>query len=100
MVGVIFIRLSDPLLTCHDTWTRRQLLALNVTTSDENLNTDYIAQWGQNIYALSFYGGSKMILDGSNSFWSGSIHFGQVQIIKISPEKSDLNPEILHEMVV
>ena len=33
-------------------------------------------------------------------FWTGPIHFGQVQIIKISPEKSDLNPEILHEMVV
>ena len=55
------------------------------------------------IYALSFYG-SKMImdrpndfdrvpiiLDGPNSFWSGPNHFGQVQIIKISPEKSNLN---------
>ena len=47
--------------------------------------------------ALSFYG-SKMILDcpnnfsrvpivldGSKSFWSGPKHFGQVQIIKVSP---------------
>ena len=54
-------------------------------------------------YALSFYG-SKIILDlpndfgrvpiifdGSNSFGSGPNHFGQVQIIKISSEKSDLN---------
>ena len=53
--------------------------------------------------ALSFYG-SKMILDrpnyfgwvrivldGSNSFWSCSNHFGKVQIIKISPEKSNMN---------
>jgi hypothetical protein len=39
---------------------------------------------------LSFYG-SKMILDVSNVFWSGPNHFGQVQIIKISPEKSNLN---------
>ena len=52
--------------------------------------------------ALSFYG-SKIILDqpnhfgrvpivlnGSNSFWSGQNHFGQVQIIKISREKSNL----------
>ena len=53
--------------------------------------------------ALSFYGSKiifdrpnyfgrvPIILDGTNSFWSGSNHFGQVQIIKISPEKSDLN---------
>ena len=54
--------------------------------------------------ALSFYG-SKMILDRpnnfgrvpivlhkSNSFWSGPNHFGQVQIIKISPEKYNLDP--------
>ena len=53
--------------------------------------------------ALPFYG-FKMILDRqncfgqvpivleeTNTFWSGSNHFGQVQIIKISPEKSDLN---------
>ena len=30
-------------------------------------------------------------LDGTNLFWSGSNHIGQVQIIKISPEKYDLN---------
>ena len=49
-----------------------------------------------NIYALSFYG-TKMILDrpnnfgrvpivldGSNSFWSGPNHFGQVVIIKFA----------------
>ena len=47
--------------------------------------------------ALSFYG-SKIILDGSNLFWSGPNHFGQVQIVKISPEKfeqaeqNDLDP--------
>ena len=54
-------------------------------------------------YALSFYG-SKIILDlpidfgqvpiifdGSNSFGSGPNHFGQVQIIKISLEKFNLN---------
>ena len=52
-------------------------------------------------YALSFYG-SKTILDrpnqfgwvpivlgGPNLFWSGSNHFGQIQIIEISPEKSN-----------
>ena len=52
---------------------------------------------------LSFYG-SKMILgsqnnfgrvpiilDGSNSFCSGPNHFGQVHIVTISPEKSNLN---------
>jgi len=59
----------------------------------------------QNPYfnALSFYW-SKMILDrsndfgrvpivlgGSNSFWLGQNHFGQVQIIKISPEKYNMN---------
>ena len=55
------------------------------------------------IYALSFYGTKiildrpnnfgrvPIVLDGSNSFWSGPNHFGQVQIIKISPEKSNLN---------
>ena len=55
------------------------------------------------IYALSFYR-SKMILDrpncfgwiqivlvGSKSFWSGLNHFGQVQIIKISQETSNLS---------
>ena len=58
------------------------------------------------IYALSFYG-SEMILDSpndfglfstncffldwSNSFWSSLNHFGQVQIEKISREKSNLN---------
>ena len=49
---------------------------------------------------MSFYG-SKMVLDhphhfsqvpivfdGSNLFWLGSNHVGQVQIIRISPEKS------------
>ena len=30
-------------------------------------------------------------MDRSNVFWSGPNHFGQAQIIKISPEKSDLN---------
>ena len=55
------------------------------------------------IIVLSFYG-YKMILDrpnnfgrvpivldGSNSFWLSPIYFGQVQIIKNSPEKSNLN---------
>ena len=55
------------------------------------------------IDALSFYG-SKMILDQPNHFgrvpivldrsklfWSDSNHFGPVQIIKNSPEKSNLN---------
>ena len=54
-------------------------------------------------HALSFYG-YKMILDntnhfvwvpivldGSNSFCLDPNHFGQVQIIKISPEKYNLN---------
>ena len=55
------------------------------------------------LHALSFYGFKMIldrpndfgrlpiILDGPNLFWSGSNHFGQVQIIEISPEKSDLN---------
>ena len=48
------------------------------------------------MYALSFYG-SKMILTVQIilveylSFWTGPNHFGQVQIIKISPEKSNLS---------
>ena len=33
----------------------------------------------------------RIVLDGSNSFWSGPNHFGQVQTIKISPEKSNMN---------
>ena len=37
----------------------------------------------QKTLALSFY--------GSNSFWFGPNHFGQVQTIKISPEKSNMN---------
>ena len=52
--------------------------------------------------ALSFYeskmildrpnhfGGGPIFLDASNLFWWGPNHFGQVQIIKISPEKSNL----------
>ena len=62
---------------------------------------------GENKYlaynVLSFYR-SKMILDRPNNFgqvpiildrfnlfWSGPNHFGQVRIIKIGPEKSNLN---------
>jgi hypothetical protein len=37
------------------------------------------------------FGQVPIVLDGSNSFWSGPNHFGQVQIIKFSPEKSNLN---------
>ena len=37
------------------------------------------------------FGKAPIVLDGSNSFWSGPNYFGQVQIIKISPEKSNLN---------
>ena len=33
----------------------------------------------------------QFVLDRSNLFWSGPNHFGQVQIIKISPEKYNLN---------
>ena len=52
--------------------------------------------------ALSFYGSKiildrpnhfgrvPIVLDGSNSLWSGPNHFRQVQIIKNSPEKSNL----------
>ena len=54
-------------------------------------------------YALSFYGSKiildhpnqfgwvPIVLDGPNLFWSGPNHFGQIQIIKISPEKSNVN---------
>ena len=31
------------------------------------------------------------VLVGSNSFWSGPNHYGQVPIIKVSLEKSNLN---------
>ena len=37
------------------------------------------------------FGRVPIVLDGSNSFWSGPNHFEQVQIMKISPEKSNLN---------
>ena len=37
------------------------------------------------------FGSAPILLGGFNSFWSDPNHFGQVQIIKISPEKSDLN---------
>ena len=37
------------------------------------------------------FGRLPIILDGSNSFWTGPNHFGQFQIIKISPEKSNWN---------
>ena len=52
--------------------------------------------------ALPFYGSKiildcpnnlglvPIVLDWSNSFWLGPSHFGQVQIIEISPEKSNL----------
>ena len=70
-------------------------------------NHNVVSKWDKIVSkytnALSFYG-SKLILDrqnnfgrvpiilnGPNLFWSGSNHFGQVQIIKISPEKSNLN---------
>ena len=36
------------------------------------------------------FGRVPIVLDGSNSFWLSPIYFGQVQIIKISPEKSNL----------
>jgi hypothetical protein len=34
---------------------------------------------------------APIILDWPNSFWLRPNHFGQVQIISISPEKSNLN---------
>ena len=37
------------------------------------------------------FGRVPIVLDGSNSFWLGPSHFGQVQITKISSEKSNLN---------
>jgi hypothetical protein len=37
------------------------------------------------------FGQVPIVLDKSNSFWSGPNHFRQVQIIKISPEKYNLN---------
>ena len=37
------------------------------------------------------FGQVQIVMDGSNLFWSGPNHLGQVQIIKISPEKSNLN---------
>ena len=37
------------------------------------------------------FGRVPMVLDRPNSFWSGPNNFGQVQIIKIGPEKLNLN---------
>ena len=37
------------------------------------------------------FGRVPIVLNGSNSFWLEPNHFGQAQIIKISPEKSNLN---------
>ena len=69
----------------------------------------WLMQWKQQkslkklINALSFYwskiildhpndfGKVPIVMDGSNLFWSGPNHFGLVEIIKISPEKSNLN---------
>ena len=34
---------------------------------------------------------APIVLDWPNSFWLRPNHFGQVQIISISPEKSNLN---------
>ena len=62
-----------------------------------------ILPYHDHIYALSFYGSKiildrpnyfgwlPIILDGSNSFWTGPNHFGQFQITKTSPEKSNWN---------
>ena len=36
------------------------------------------------------FGGVPIIMDRPNSFWLGPNHFGQVQIIKIIPEKFNL----------
>ena len=37
------------------------------------------------------FGRVTIILDGTNLFWSGTNHFGQVQTKKFSSEKSNLN---------
>ena len=37
------------------------------------------------------FGRVPILLDGSSLFWSGSNHFGQVQIFKISQYRSNLN---------
>ena len=37
------------------------------------------------------FGRVPMVLNRSNLFWSDPNHFDQFQIIKISPEKSNLN---------
>ena len=37
------------------------------------------------------FGRVRFVLHGSNLFWSGPNHFGQVQIVKISSEKSNLS---------
>ena len=42
------------------------------------------------IQGTNYFSRIPIILDGSNSFWTGPNHFGQVQIIKDSPEKSNL----------
>ena len=37
------------------------------------------------------FGQVSIVLDVSISFWLGPNHFGQVQIIEFSPEKSNIN---------
>ena len=40
---------------------------------------------------LNHFGRVPIILGRSNLFWLGPNHFGQAEIIKISPEKSNMN---------
>ena len=55
--------------------------------------TDAMSFYGSNIILdrPKYFGQVPIVLDGSNSFWSGPNHYGQVQIMKISLEKSNLN---------
>ena len=59
-----------------------------------------ILEWSKNqiIFSLvllylgpNWFCTDQIILDGYNLFWTGPNHFGLVQIIKISPEKSNLS---------
>ena len=54
---------------------------------------DALSFYGSQIilYPPKYFGRVPIVLDRPNSFWSGSNYFGQVQIIKTSPEKSYLN---------
>ena len=104
-IHMIIVRFKTLLSGSHSKMQKMQKMKGNATT--DSMYAIRRRTWYFPLlkitYALSFHG-SKMIqdcpnyfgwvptvFDWPNLFWSGSNHFGQVWIIKIGPEKSDLN---------